>query len=110
HQRTTRKELVGGDLSNKTTHLFSFFHFLAILERKKLLTFRNTMAACASGGGGRDVGGLGTVLLQTHRGGASQPLESFFLPSSSSPSFLGPRSIVRFDDSNGSTTSRPFFT
>ncbi|CAI0549404.1 unnamed protein product [Linum tenue] len=65
------------------------------------------MAACASG---RDVGGLGTVLLQTHRGGASQPLESFFLPSSSSPSFLGPRSIVRFDDSNGSTTSRPFFT
>ncbi|CAI0549403.1 unnamed protein product [Linum tenue] len=60
------------------------------------------MAACASG---RDVGGLGTVLLQTHRGGASQPLESFFLPSSSSPSFL-----VRFDDSNGSTTSRPFFT
>ncbi|CAL1406348.1 unnamed protein product [Linum trigynum] len=69
------------------------------------------MAACASGGGGgRDVGGLGTVLLQTHRGGASQPLESFFLPSSSSPSFLGPRSIVRFDDSNGSATSRPFFT
>ncbi|CAL1368143.1 unnamed protein product [Linum trigynum] len=71
------------------------------------------MAACASGGGGRDGGGLGTILLQNHRGGASQPLGSFFLPSSSSssPSFLGQRSIVRFDDTNGSTTtSRPFFT
>jgi len=68
------------------------------------------MAAMASdvvGGGGNN---LPPALLRnkrSHQQTASQPLDSFFLPGSS-PSFLGPRSVVRFDDANGSS-SRPFF-
>uniref|UniRef100_A0A6M2ENX5 Homeobox-leucine zipper protein n=1 Tax=Populus davidiana TaxID=266767 RepID=A0A6M2ENX5_9ROSI len=52
-----------------------------------------------------------SVLLQSQRGpcAASQPLESFFL-SGSSPSFLGSRSMMSFEDVHQATGStRPFF-
>ncbi|KAJ4833163.1 hypothetical protein Tsubulata_042868 [Turnera subulata] len=62
-------------------------------------------------GGGASGSNL-SVLLQSQRGpcaAVSQPLDTFFL-SGSSPSFLGPRTMVSFEDVNqvnGST--RPFF-
>ncbi|KAG6746975.1 homeobox-leucine zipper protein HAT5-like [Populus alba x Populus x berolinensis] len=52
-----------------------------------------------------------SVLLRSQRGpcAASQPLESFFL-SGSSPSFLGSRSMMSFEDVHQATGStRPFF-
>jgi len=52
-----------------------------------------------------------SVLLQSQRGpcATSQPLESFFL-SGSSPSFLGSRSMMSFEDVHQATGStRPFF-
>ncbi|CAN0903500.1 Homeobox-leucine zipper protein HAT5 [Linum grandiflorum] len=76
----------------------------------------SAMANDLGGGGGTCVTNLPPPALlrnskRSHQS-ASQPLESFFLPGSS-PSFLGPRSIVRFDDAsqvNGSSSSsKPFF-
>ncbi|XP_057514287.1 homeobox-leucine zipper protein HAT5-like [Actinidia eriantha] len=51
-----------------------------------------------------------TILLQNQRVSCSEPLDSLFL-SGSSPSFLGPRSMVSFEDVNGGKRStRSFFS
>ncbi|XP_050223901.1 homeobox-leucine zipper protein HAT5-like [Mercurialis annua] len=66
----------------------------------------------SAGGGGGGGGSDFSVLLQSQRvpcATTSQPLDAFFL-SGSSPSFLGSRSMMNFDDVhrvNGST--QPFF-
>ncbi|EEF52120.1 homeobox-leucine zipper protein HAT5 [Ricinus communis] len=70
------------------------------------------MANASAGSGAGGSGSNFSVLLQSQRGAcaASQPLDAFFL-SGSSPSFLGSRSMVSFEDVhqvNGST--RPFFS
>lgn len=65
-------------------------------------------ASCGGGGGGGE--STNTILLQNQRVPcSSEPLDSLFL-SGSSPSFLGSRSMVSFEDVNGGKrTNRPFF-